>query len=59
MCLPFREVEYGELFCYGINSIGTQRDPCIFVLEAAGGLYGEGAGRGGREREERDGLVTG
>jgi hypothetical protein len=42
MCLPVREVEYGELFCYGINSIGTQRDPCIFVLEAAGGLRREG-----------------
>jgi hypothetical protein len=31
-----REVEYGELFCYGINSIGTQLEPCLFVLEAAG-----------------------
>ena len=31
-----RESEYGELLCYGANNVGTQREPCVFSIEAAG-----------------------
>ncbi|XP_023326509.1 protein turtle [Eurytemora carolleeae] len=31
-----RENEYGSVLCYGINDIGTQKDPCVFSLEPAG-----------------------
>ena len=33
-----RESEYGELLCYGANNVGTQREPCVFSIEAAGNL---------------------
>ena len=31
-----READFGELLCYGVNKVGTQTDPCVFSIEAAG-----------------------
>ena len=33
---PDREADYGELLCYGVNSVGSQLEPCVFSIEAAG-----------------------
>ena len=34
---PDRETDgYGELLCYGANHVGTQMEPCVFSIEAAG-----------------------
>ena len=35
---PDREADtgYGELLCYGANHVGTQMEPCVFSIEAAG-----------------------
>ena len=30
------ELDYGNLMCWATNSVGTQRDPCIFHLIPAG-----------------------
>ena len=32
----FRESDFGELLCYGVNEVGTQTEPCRFTIEAAG-----------------------
>ncbi|XP_074598664.1 protein turtle homolog A-like [Brevipalpus obovatus] len=33
---PKTEYDYGTLFCWGSNSIGAQREPCIFTVIPAG-----------------------
>ena len=33
---PTRTLEYGTLMCWSRNSVGEQRDPCIFHIIAAG-----------------------
>lgn len=33
---PGSRLDYGYLFCYGVNSIGKQKDPCIFKVVPAG-----------------------
>lgn len=34
--VPRTELDYGSLLCWASNSIGRQRDPCIFHLIPAG-----------------------
>ena len=36
---PDREADYGELLCYGVNSVGSQLEPCVFSIEAAGKFH--------------------
>ena len=36
---PDREADYGELLCYGVNSVGSQLEPCVFSIEAAGNFH--------------------
>lgn len=31
------ELDYGTLLCWGINSVGQQRKPCVFHVFPAGG----------------------
>ncbi|XP_031626202.1 nephrin-like isoform X1 [Contarinia nasturtii] len=33
---PMTEHDYGTLLCWGINEIGTQIEPCIFIIIPAG-----------------------
>ena len=35
---PTRTLEYGTLMCWSRNSVGEQRDPCIFHIIAAGNI---------------------
>ena len=34
--VPRTEMDYGSLLCWATNSIGRQREPCIFHLVPAG-----------------------
>lgn len=34
--VPHTEMDYGSLLCWATNSVGRQRDPCIFHLVPAG-----------------------
>ena len=34
--VPHAEEDYGPIICWGKNSIGLQREPCIFQLIPAG-----------------------
>ncbi|CAM1332063.1 Uncharacterised protein g10760 [Pycnogonum litorale] len=34
--MPRSEYDYGQLYCYGKNSIGSQSEPCIFDVIRAG-----------------------
>ena len=36
---PDIETDYGELHCYGHNSVGPQLQPCAFSIEAAGNFH--------------------
>ncbi|XP_026465096.1 nephrin-like [Ctenocephalides felis] len=33
---PQSEQDYGTLMCWGINEVGTQQDPCVFMINPAG-----------------------
>ena len=35
-CTGTGQTEYGELLCYGVNSVGQQLEPCRFAMEPAG-----------------------
>lgn len=35
-CTDTGQTEYGELLCYGVNSVGQQLEPCRFAMEPAG-----------------------
>ncbi len=34
--MPRTELDYGSLLCWATNSVGRQRDPCVFHLVPAG-----------------------
>ncbi|XP_071035295.1 protein turtle homolog B isoform X1 [Parasteatoda tepidariorum] len=34
--IPRTEYDYGTLLCWGKNSVGTQKDPCVFTVIPAG-----------------------
>lgn len=33
---PATDLDYGTISCWGRNSIGQQKNPCIFQIVAAG-----------------------
>lgn len=36
--MPEDDTDYGALLCWGQNSVGTQKEPCIFNIVPAGKL---------------------
>lgn len=34
--MPKTEFDYGTLFCWGRNNVGTQGEPCVFTIIPAG-----------------------
>lgn len=37
--MPEDDSDYGALLCWGQNSVGTQKEPCIFNIVPAGKFY--------------------
>lgn len=36
--IPRTEYDYGTLLCWGRNSVGIQKDPCVFTVIPAGNI---------------------
>lgn len=33
---PLTELDFGAFYCWGKNSVGVQKEPCVFVINPAG-----------------------